>query len=117
MVEDGFAAVLNFKEDVMKRLTFVLLLTAVAGSAQKREELQSIQRDVAQLQEQVKQLQRAQDEKMSALQSLLQQSVDASGKSAASMTAFQRDIDTKLSAQGDKLVGPVANMGTKVDQL
>jgi tol-pal system protein YbgF len=102
----------------MKR---VLILGLLAGpvilSAQRREELQSIQRDVAQLQEQVKQLQRSQDERMAALQSMLQQAVDASTKVSSGLTTLQREVDAKLTAQQDKLNGPVAVMGTKVDQM
>jgi len=44
--------------------------------AQKREDILSIQRDVAQLQDQMKQMQTSQDQKFAALQALVQQAVD-----------------------------------------
>jgi TolA-binding protein len=85
--------------------------------AQKKEDLQSIQRDVAQLQEQVKELQRSQDEKIGALQAMLQQSVDASNKVTAGLASLQRDIEGKLNDQQGRLVAPVATLGTKLDQM
>lgn len=84
---------------------------------QKKEELQSVQRDVAQLQEQVKQLQHSQDEKMAALQAMLQQAVDASTRVSSAVTAMQKEVDAKLSQQQSSLVAPVATVSTKVDQL
>lgn len=93
-----------------------LNLCPAALVAQRKEDLQSIQRDVAQLQEQVKELQRSQDEKIGALQTMLQQSVDASSKVAAGLVALQRDIESKLSDQQNKVVAPVASLGTRLDQ-
>lgn len=92
-------------------------LCPAALMAQRKEDLQSIQRDVAQLQEQVKELQRSQDEKIGALQSSIQQAVDASNKLTAGLAGISREIDNKLNEQQNKVVGPVATLGTKVDQL
>lgn len=92
-------------------------LCPVALMAQRKEDLQSIQRDVAQLQEQVKELQRSQDEKIGALQTMLQQAVDSSNKVAAGLVSLQGDINSKLNDQQSKLVAPVATLGTKVDQM
>jgi TolA-binding protein len=102
----------------MKRLLFlVLALSPAVLWGQKKEDILSIQRDVANLQDQVKQLQRSQDEKLAAMQGLLQQAVDASHSVATGLTGLQRDMDTKLSEQQGKLVAPVATLGTKVDQM
>src|SRR5271155_741942 len=102
----------------MKRLLCIWLVSVpMVMVGQKKEELQSIQRDVAQLQEQVKQLQSSQDAKMAALQGMLQQAVEASNKVASGMTAMEHDISTKLNEQQTKLVTPVATLGTKVDQM
>jgi TolA-binding protein len=102
----------------MNRLLFVVILMCPALlTAQKKEELQSIQRDVAQLQEQVKKLQKSQDDRFAALQSLIQSAVDASNRVATGLNGLQRDVDTKLSEQQGKLVAPVATLGTKVDQM
>jgi TolA-binding protein len=102
----------------MKRLLLMgLALAPALLMGQKKEELQSIQRDVAQLQEQVKELQRSQDAKIGQLQSMLQQAVDASNKVSTGLTAMEREVSAKLNEQQTKLVAPVATLGAKVDQM
>lgn len=105
----------------MNRLLLIglvcLNLCPAALMAQKKEDLQSIQRDVAQLQEQVKELQRSQDEKIGALQTVLQQSVDASNKVSAGLIALQHNLETKLADQQNQVVAPVASLGTRLDQM
>jgi TolA-binding protein len=98
-------------------LILALALSPALMMGQKKEDILSIQRDVATLQESVKQLQRSQDEKMAALQSMLQQAVDASMKVSATVNAMQRDVDSKLNDQQGRMVGPIATLGTKFDQL
>ena len=102
----------------MKRLVcMIVMFGPVALMGQKKEDILAIQRDVANLQDQVKQLQKSQDERMAALQSMMQQTVDASNRVASGLTAMQRDVDQKLNDQQTKLVAPVATVGTKVDQM
>jgi len=101
----------------MKPLLVFSMMIAPALFGQKREDILSIQRDVASLQEQVRQLQKSQDERMAALQAMLQQTVDASSKLAAGLTTLQRDVDKRLSDQQSSLVAPVATVNTKVDQM
>jgi TolA-binding protein len=101
----------------MKRLLFLSIVLTPILFAQKREDILSIQRDVANLQDQVRQLQKSQDEKMAALQAMLQQTVDASVKLAGGLTNLQRDVDKKLSDQQGALVAPVAATNTKIDQM
>jgi len=84
--------------------------------AQKREDILSIQRDVAQLQDQVKQLQTSQDQKMSELESLIKQALDQSHQASASMTALERTLTDRLNDQQTKVAAPIAVLGTKVDQ-
>src|SRR6266853_2128480 len=84
--------------------------------AQRREDILSIQRDVAQLQDQIKQLQASQDQKMTALESLLKQALDESNRASASMTALPRTLTDSLNEQQSKVAGPMAVLGTKVDQ-
>jgi len=96
----------------MKRLLiFGLVFGPLLLMGQKKEDIVAIQRDLANLEDQVKQLQRAQDEKMAALQSMLQQSVDASGHVNTGLAAVQKELDSKLSDQQTKLVAPLATLG------
>ena len=91
-------------------------LPAPSLLAQKREDILSIQRDVAQLQDQIKQLQTSQDQKLTALESLIKQALDQSNQAAASMTALQGALTDRLNDQQSKVAAPIAVLGTKVDQ-
>jgi len=99
-----------------KLAALALLLLSTVAMAQRREDILSIQRDVAQLQDQVKQMQASQDQKMAALESLLKQALEESSKVSASMAALQKGLTERINEQGSKLVAPVAVLGTKVDQ-
>jgi TolA-binding protein len=104
----------------MNASRLVLLSIALSPAillGQKREDLVSIQRDVAQLEDQMKQLQKALDDKTAALTALLQQSIDASNKAAASLAAMQHNLDQKLAEQQTKMVAPLATLGTKTDEM
>jgi TolA-binding protein len=100
----------------MKRLLF-LGLTIPAFLFGQKNEIIALQRDVAQLQENMTKLQKTQDEKFAAIQGMLQQAIDASMRGATGLTALQRDVDAKLNDQQTKLVAPVATLGSKVDQM
>lgn len=84
--------------------------------AQKREDILSIQRDVAQLQDQVKQLQASQDQKMAALQTLVEQAVEESIRLAGAVTALQKTVTDRLADQQTKLEAPLASVGARLDQ-
>jgi TolA-binding protein len=98
-------------------LGLALVLSPAVLRAQKKEDFLQIQRDVAALQESVKNLQKSQDDKFTAMQSMLQQAIDTNGRITSAMTALQRDIDSKLNDQQGKLVAPVATLGSKIDQM
>jgi len=91
-------------------------LLAPSLLAQKREDILSIQRDVAQLQDQIKQLQTSQDQKLAALESLIKQALDQSNQASGSMAALQRTLTDRLNEQQSKVAAPIAVLGTKVDQ-
>jgi TolA-binding protein len=99
-------------------LQLVLLgcLPAPSLLAQRREDILSIQRDVAQLQDQIKQLQTSQDQKLTALESLIKQALEQSNQASGSMTALQRTLTDRLNDQQSKVAAPIAVLGTKVDQ-
>jgi len=101
----------------LSTLGLILGLNPAMLLAQKKEDFIALQRDVAALEEQVKGLQKSQDDKFAALQSLIQQAVDASGRVNSGMTALQHEVDTKLNDQQGKLVAPMATLGSKIDQL
>jgi TolA-binding protein len=93
-----------------------LALSSPFAMAQKRDDVLSIQRDVAQLQDQVKQLQAGQDQKMSGLESLIRQALEESGKVSSAAAALQRTLSERLDEQQARVEAPIAALGTKVDQ-
>jgi len=94
----------------------VLALSPALVMGQKRDDILSIQRDVAQLQDQVKQLQAGQDQKMSALESLIRQALEQSNSVSAAAGTLQRTLTDRLNDQQAKVEAPIAILGTKVDQ-
>ncbi len=107
---------MKFSRLAAVHLVFLGCLPAPSLFAQKREDILSIQRDVAQLQDQIKQLQTSQDQKLAALESLIKQALDQSNQASASMTALQRTLTDRLNDQQAKVAAPIAVLGTKVDQ-
>jgi tol-pal system protein YbgF len=94
----------------------LLALSSMLLLGQKRDDILSIQRDVAQLQDQVKQLQAAQDQKMSALEGLIRQAVEQSNSVSIAAGTLQRTLTDRLNDQQAKVEAPIAILGTKVDQ-
>jgi TolA-binding protein len=102
----------------MKRLLVLGFMIPAALYGQKTENLIiALQRDMSSLQEQMKNLQKGQDEKLAAIQAMLQQAIDGSKGVSTGITSLQHEVDTKLNEQQGKLVMPVATLGTKVDQM
>lgn len=98
-------------------LLFSIIVSPAMLLGQKKEDILSIQRDVANLDDHVNQLKKSFEDKMTALTTLMQQYSDAQAKNAAALAALQRNIDEKLVDQQTKLVMPVATLGTKVDEM
>ncbi len=99
----------------MKRtglLIAVLMLCPVFAPAANRDMIE-LQRDVAQLQDQVRDLQRSFDERFAALQVLVQQTLDTSTKSN---TALQ-DAGRAQQGMTERVVAPVVGLNSKMDQL
>src|ERR1700721_3599109 len=89
----------TFKYWTFHALVLGLALSPSFAMCQKRDEILSIQRDVAQLQDQIKQLQAGQDQKIAALESLIKQAVDESSKVSSAAAALQRTLGDRLNEQ------------------
>jgi len=94
----------------------LLALSPALVMGQKRDDILSIQRDVAQLQDQVKLLQAGQDQKLTALQGLVRQALEQSNNVSAAAGTLQRTLTDRLNEQQAKVEAPIAVLGTKVDQ-
>lgn len=94
------------------RLGILLLATSALSFAANKEMVQ-LQRDVAIMQDQIRTLQRTLDEKLAALTVLAQQTQDNSSKANSSVSGLQDVVSRGISSQ----LGPVMNVGTKVDSM
>lgn len=100
--------------------TTVLVLLLAAGPIAcfaDNKQIAELQRDVALLQDSVRTLQRSLDEKIAALNTLLQQTLDSANKANTSVAVLQNTINEKLSEQAKNVGGSAAIVGTKVDQM
>ena len=101
----------------------VLLALPVMAPAASRE-IQELQRDVGMLQDQVKNLQKSQDDKMmalteklTALQVLVQQSLDAANRANTGVAVIQNGSSQNLKDLENKVVAPVAGLSAQVSQM
>jgi tol-pal system protein YbgF len=81
------------------------------------KEMVELQRDVALLQEQVRTLQRSQDEKLAGLVVLVQQAVDAANKANTAVALLQNGMQQTIKDQQKSVVEPVVGVGAKIDQM
>ncbi|HWE52102.1 MAG TPA: tetratricopeptide repeat protein [Bryobacteraceae bacterium] len=97
-------------------ITLATLLSPVCSFAASREQ-QEMQRDIAQLQDQVRTLQSGFDQKMAALQTLVQQALDAGNKANVNMGVLNASISQTLDRELRDKLTPVAGLAAKVDNL
>ncbi|MCU1340022.1 MAG: Tetratricopeptide 2 repeat protein [Bryobacterales bacterium] len=93
------------------------MLGGLLQAQSEKDLIREVQRDVAQLQNQIRQSKDAQDQKNAELEALLKQTLDANSKLVASLGALQQTMTSAVAAQQDKLVQPITSMSTRVDQM
>ena len=97
------------------RIFFFALLAAFASLpafAVDREIIQ-IQRDIAILQELIRQMERQVGERIAVTETLSKQNLDSTNKMNAAIAVIERAV----AKQGDEIIGPLSSTRTKVDQL
>ena len=101
-------------------LKILALLTLIvlpqAGFGQKKEYVE-LQRDVALLQDQMRSMQRGQDEKFAALEVLLKQTLETTNKANTAVALLEAKMTDKLALQDKQLALPIASMGEKVNAM
>jgi tol-pal system protein YbgF len=100
----------------LSHLLPILILSAVPAFSQK-EKIAEIQRDILLMQDQIRSLQRSQDEKMAAMQVLVQQILDSANKANTAVAVLDSAMRERMKEQEKMLVGPVAGVGAKVDTM
>jgi TolA-binding protein len=93
------------------------MLTGLLQAQSEKVMIQELQRDVAQIQDQLRKYKDAQDQKTAELESLLKQSLDANTKLAANFGSLQQSLTSAVADQQSKLVQPINVVGNKVDQM
>src|ERR1022692_3459309 len=96
-------------------LPALLICPSLTFAASK--EIVELQRDLALLQEQVRSMQRSQDEKFSAIQVLVQQALDSANKTSTSVALLQNNLQQSFKDQQKSVVDPVVGVGAKIDQM
>ena len=90
-------------------LPILFCLPALAPAANK--EMIELQRDVAQIQDQLRLLQQSFDTRVGALQVLAQQSLEAANKSNQALSDLARAIQADSASVGRQVAQPVAALG------
>jgi TolA-binding protein len=81
------------------------------------KEIQELQRDVAQLQDQLKQLQQSQDRQLTEIRVLVDKSLGAAVDAGKSVAAIQSGFTQNLRDQETKVVTPVVGLNTRMEQM
>ena len=102
---------------MFRRLGVLVMLVAPGLAFAADKAIQELQRDVALLQEQVKQLQQSQDKQLAGLTVLVQQAVDAAQKANTSVAVIQSTVQQTLREQEGKVVAPVVGLASRMDSM
>ncbi len=93
--------------------TLIILAGTLPLVSGANKEMVELQRDVALLQDQVRQM----NEKLVVLTTLMQTALDNTNRSNVSILGMQDKMTESLKAQGQNVVGPVAAVGSKLDAM
>jgi tol-pal system protein YbgF len=100
-----------------RSLLICVLLAAPVLAPAASKEIQELQRDVALLQQQIKDLQRSQDEKFATVTELARQAIEAANRANTGVAVITSSIDKNLREQTDKVTAPVLGIGTRVNEM
>lgn len=94
-------------------LALLLLLTPAAFPASKEQ--QEMERDIAQLQDQVRTLQSGFDQQMATLKTLVEQALDAANKANTNVMVLTNNVTQTLDRELKESLRPVAGLTAKAD--
>jgi TolA-binding protein len=104
-----------------RRFSVVILLAAVAlpsyAPAAVSKEILELQRDMADLQNKIQQLQQSQDKRFAELLPIVQQALDSANHANTAIAAIQTGLQQSLRTQEEKVVTPVVGLSTRMDGL
>jgi len=95
----------------------LLLVANFSPAPAASKEILELQRDVATLQDQLRQLQQSQDRQLAEIKVLVQQSLNAANDATKSVAVIQSGFQQNLRDQESKVVTPVVGLNTRMDQM
>lgn len=101
----------------MKWIALTLVAFLPAAVFGQKQQIQELQRDMSALQDEVRKLQQSQTEKFAQLKLLIEQALEAAGRSSASMAVLQSSLTDRMGEQAKSMAVPVAGVGAKMDQM
>jgi len=103
----------------MRSIQTIALVTLLipGGAFAASKEQQEMQRDIAQLQDQVRTFQGTVDPKLATIQALVQQAFDAASKANISATVLSSSVNQTLERELSSRMTPIAGLAAKVDNI
>jgi tol-pal system protein YbgF len=102
---------------MIRQVGLFLLVASLAPAYAADKTIMELQRDVGLLADQVTKLQQTQDRQLAVLQTLIQQSLDASHQTDRSVAGIQSNFQQNANQLKDQVVAPVVGLGTRMDQV
>lgn len=98
---------------------FILPLIAILALPVfgQKKEIAEMQRDILLMQDQVRSLQRSQDEKLAALQVLIQQTLETANKANTAVAVLESSMKDRFKEQERTIAVPITSVGAKVDTM
>jgi len=97
-------------------LTALLTISPPPSSGASKE-IQELQRDVAQLQDMIRALQTTQNDRLTRLDTLVQQSLASANDAGKSVAIIQSTIQNSMSELQTKVSAPVVGLGKRMDDV
>ena len=102
---------------MFRRICAWMLIASPVVAFGADKSIMDLQRDVATLQEMVKQLQTSQNEKLATLLESVRQAVGNSSDASKTGAVLQSSLQQSLQSMQEKVVAPVAGLNTRMDQV
>lgn len=102
---------------LVSRLAVLCLLLPLAAYGQKKNDILELQRDLANVQDDIRTLKKTQDDRFTALQQMMQSILDGQAKTTASVSEIQKTVNDQIASQVKSLNGPVAGLATRMETL
>src|SRR5580692_13114650 len=102
---------------MIRRLCVLVLMVTPTSAFAVSKEILELQRDVANLQDLVKQLQQSQDKQFAAFGAMVQQSLDAANRADKAVAVIQSSFQQSGNQLKSDVVGPVVGLSTRMDQV